>query len=843
MDHDGTASPLQPRPASRDPGPDPREAPTDSLEPLDTRAITPGRLTRLLEDLAAAPAVDLDSAPPLHAGDRLGRFLLVREIGKGGFGVVFEAEDTALRRRVAVKVVRPKAAMSAAGTTAARWLRPEAEAAAQLRHPNVVTLYDAGSWDGGTYLVYELLRGRTLAEALDAGPLARAEAVRVLRDLARALAHLHAAGVVHRDVKAANVFVDADGTVKLLDLGLSQIAGSAGHAAGSPPYAAPEQWRGERADARADVYAWGVLGHELLCGKLPEGPPPPGPQRLGSLRGLVAAARSEDPDLRPADGGALAAALDRIERRRARLRGARVAAVGLVLGAIAFLVARPTERQIARNVSTSLEAYQKYAAGRRCLERPSEGASWLRLDCGRHFREALAIDPDFPLAHFELAALARWDAHPDVEIAQALEPALQRIDRLPRREQAQLRAWKAELDGDAARSVQILRALSEEYPQDAQVAFGLGEAFYRQGLHADAVAPLERTVELDPGLELAADELVWSLGLLDRTDALRALADRMAASAPSPGTLHAEVQARGWIGDLDGALRVARRAAVGGGGAAREDLEDALVAAGQWDEAEQLLVEDVARGTERAPHRLESLLLLRGRFAEARALVARQPAPADGRLRFIAGSQRMHRLAATRDVVAMERIVDETRAWSPQLAAGFAPVLAYAGDAARAQALLPAVTEPGAREMTRALIAWRAVGAASALPQLRRLARADPAAVSSLPPEGPAWLAAECAAQADRAEAAIDDVHRFQRFYFPLGLWRAWAYPRSLVLEARLLAELGRPAEAVRALDRLDALWTRADPDLSLHVEARALRARIAAADFTAVRASGWRRP
>ncbi len=223
--------------------------------------------------------MDLDSAPALHAGDRLGRFLLVREIGKGGFGVVFEAEDTALRRRVAVKVIRPNPAMSGASSTA-RWLRPEAEAAAQLRHPNVVTLYDAGSWDGGTYLVYELLRGRTLAEALDAGPLARAEAVRVMRDLARALAHLHAAGVVHRDVKAANVFVDADGTVKLLDLGLSQVAGSAGHAAGSPPYAAPEQWRGERADARADVYAWGVLGHELLCGKLPEGPTPPGPQRL-----------------------------------------------------------------------------------------------------------------------------------------------------------------------------------------------------------------------------------------------------------------------------------------------------------------------------------------------------------------------------------------------------------------------------------------------------------------------------------------------------------------------------------------------------------------------------------
>jgi serine/threonine protein kinase len=817
--------------------------------------MAPGALTRLLSDLAAAPPLDVYPTP--HVGLRLGRFLLVREIGRGGFGTVFEAEDVELRRRVALKIVRPISPQKETGSPA-EWLRQEAEAAAQLRHPNVVTLYDAGAWEGGTYLVYELLRGETLAKRLAAGPIPRAEARRVLRDLARALAHIHAAGVVHRDVTAANIFLDRDGSVKLLDLGLAQVVGTAGHPSGTPPYASPEQWRGDRTDARADVYAWGVLAHQLLSGQLPDGPattPPPRPsqppngksrsRRLGgSLRSLVTAARSAHPERRPEDGQALSAALDKIERRRAAAGTLRVAAMALAVVAVALVMARPSEQDVARTASTSMEAYREYSKGRRCIDRPSEGASWMRLDCADHFRDALRIDPNFALAHFELAALARWDSHPTVSIDAALEPALRHIDRLPPREQAILRAWKAELDGDSERADEILAVLAEQYPQDAHVALAQGESFYRQARHAEAIAPLTRAVKLDPTLELAADELVWSLGLVGRTDELRKLADKMAATAPSAGTYHAEIQARGWTGDLDRALRVARLAAVGDGGAAREDLEDVLVAAGDWDEAEGMLRADVARGAERAPMRLESFLLLRGRFAEARALTALQPTPTDPRERFIAGSRRAHRLVANRDVEGVERVIAETRAWSREAAASLAPLLAYVGGLDAAESLLrDVVLEPGTPELTRALVAWRRSGPASALPVLRRFARADPTSVPSIAPEARAWLAAECAMEAEGGEAALADLRLFQRFYYPLGLWRAWSYPRSLVMEARLLADLGRHDEAADALDRLDALWARADPGLPLLREARLVRKRIDASSSTAAPAARERGP
>jgi hypothetical protein len=165
-------------------------------------------------------------------------------------------------------------------------------------------------------------------------------------------------------------------------------------------------------------------------------------------------------------------------------------------------------------------------------------------------------------------------------------------------------------------------------------------------------------------------------------------------------------------------------------------------------------------------------------------------------------------------------------------------LLAYVGNVDRAASLLPDIPntglEPGAREVTEAILSWRRDGPRAALPMLRRLARADPTSVMSLPPEAPSWLAAECAVEVEPPAVAIEDLRRFQRFYYPLGLWRSWAYPRSLVLEARLLIALQRPTEARAALDRFDALRARADPDLPLLAEARALRSRLQQGGATA---------
>jgi hypothetical protein len=130
--------------------------------------------------------------------------------------------------------------------------------------------------------------------------------------------------------------------------------------------------------------------------------------------------------------------------------------------------------------------------------------------------------------------------------------------------------------------------------------------------------------------------------------------------------------------------------------------------------------------------------------------------------------------------------------------------------------------------MLDALVTWRREGAARALPELRWAASGDGLEVREVfPPEAPAWLVAECALEVAPDERALADLHRFQRVYRPLSLWGSWAWPRSLLLEARLLDRLGRRAEARAALSRFEALWVRADPGLPLLAEGKALRRRL----------------
>src|SRR5512140_1072666 len=197
---------------------DARRPPADG-----SQAIRPGAMTALIEELVRAPteAPGDGWAATLRPGATVGRFQLVAELGRGGFGVVWEARDLELGRAVAFKAVR---AGGRAGLREERLLR-EAEAAARLSHPNIVTLFDAGRSPEGAFLVLELLRGTTLAERLKDGPLPLAEALDVAVQVARGVAHAHAQGVVHRDLKPANVFVCQDGRVKVRDFGLAHAFG------------------------------------------------------------------------------------------------------------------------------------------------------------------------------------------------------------------------------------------------------------------------------------------------------------------------------------------------------------------------------------------------------------------------------------------------------------------------------------------------------------------------------------------------------------------------------------------------------------------------------------------
>ncbi len=291
--------------------------------------VLPGTLTGILREIADAPGA---SPPPagdggLRPGDSLGRFEIVRELGRGGFGVVYEARDRDLGRTVALKVVRTG---DRTALREERLLR-EAEAAARLSHPNIVTIHDAGRCPQGPYLVLELLRGQTLDDRLDQGPLPVREALRVAVEIARGLAHAHAEGVVHRDLKPANVFLCEDGRVKLLDFGLAHALGRRRLDGGTPAYMAPEQWKGAPEDERTDVFALGVVLHRMLAEELPfpEGNggkavlspraapalDVPGVPALGPF---VARMLRKDPVDRPRDGAEVLSALGAFQREMDR---------------------------------------------------------------------------------------------------------------------------------------------------------------------------------------------------------------------------------------------------------------------------------------------------------------------------------------------------------------------------------------------------------------------------------------------------------------------------------------------------------------------------------------------
>ena len=279
----------------------------------------PGTLTSLVDEVFRGASDEGRSAwlEGLSPGSSIGRYDLIREVGRGGFGVVWEARDRELGRRVAIKVIRGRRD----GVPEMRMLA-EAEVAARLSHPGIVTILDVGRSEKGAWLVLEFLSGRTLAERLAEGAMPLREALRVAIDLARSLAHAHANGVVHRDLTARNVFLCVDGQVKLLDLGMAQAFGRRKPEGGTPDYMAPEQARGAPEDERVDVYALGVLLHRMVSGETPFRPDVPADRRLPphlvtpdlpGLGDLVGRMLASEPMDRPRDAGTALAELEALE--------------------------------------------------------------------------------------------------------------------------------------------------------------------------------------------------------------------------------------------------------------------------------------------------------------------------------------------------------------------------------------------------------------------------------------------------------------------------------------------------------------------------------------------------
>ena len=258
----------------------------------------------------------------LAAGTRLGGYEVLSQIGAGGMGEVYKARDSRLDRFVAVKVIPESLAQDR--DLLARFER-EAKAVAALSHPNVMGIHDFGRENGVTFAVMELLEGESLRQKLKAGPLTARRAAEIAIELATGLGAAHAHGIVHRDVKPENIFVTTDGHVKVLDFGLAkQVAASRagqselttsgpGEAAagtekgvvlGTVGYMSPEQVRGEAADHRADVFAFGVVLYEMLSGKRPFG-------GVTAVQTMAAILEKEPPEL-TSPKGALPPGLARI---------------------------------------------------------------------------------------------------------------------------------------------------------------------------------------------------------------------------------------------------------------------------------------------------------------------------------------------------------------------------------------------------------------------------------------------------------------------------------------------------------------------------------------------------
>lgn len=252
-------------------------------------------------------------------GQRLGKYEIQAEIGRGGMGIVYRGYDTMLQRPVAVKVLPPTFAFDP--EFVARFQR-EAVLAANLHHPNIVTIHDVGEQAGNHYIVMELLEGETLDQWLrHNGAMAPAQASRLLQQVAAALDYAHSRGVVHRDIKPSNIMVSPDGQVKLMDFGLvragegTQLTRS-GVVLGTPEYMAPEQALAEHVDGRADIYALGVVLYRMLTGHVPFSRSTPYAVTYAHIHEPPPPLRTLRPDLPPAVEAVVLKALAKQPRDR-----------------------------------------------------------------------------------------------------------------------------------------------------------------------------------------------------------------------------------------------------------------------------------------------------------------------------------------------------------------------------------------------------------------------------------------------------------------------------------------------------------------------------------------------
>jgi hypothetical protein len=270
-------------------------------------------------------------------GTRIGQYEIVERLGGGGMAVVYRAVQQPLGREVALKALSPELFQDEGFV---KRFETEAKTLAKLDHPNILPIYDFEVTEGVTFLTMPLIRGGTLRDILNRGPLDTLTAWRYLREIGDGLQHAHDAGIVHRDLKPTNVLIHSDGRAMLADFGLARGAGQPTHlttiglAIGTPGYMAPEQVMGHEVDRRCDIYAMGVLTFEMLTGRLPfigsnrmevayatVNAPVPSAAKLNNalpdeLDALLAKVLAKDPAQRPQTVKDLLAQMAKLPQRR-----------------------------------------------------------------------------------------------------------------------------------------------------------------------------------------------------------------------------------------------------------------------------------------------------------------------------------------------------------------------------------------------------------------------------------------------------------------------------------------------------------------------------------------------